>query len=1045
MATLFKIKKGTEAHLPTTITDGVMYFCTDTGNIFVDDGTERIQINADKAAKDTLNQEIDATYIKGLSVNGKVITYTRGDGTTGTITTQDTNTDTKVTQTVTTSNASYPILLAPAGQTATATTTSYFDSEITVNPSTNTIAANISGKAATATTADKTANSLSFSTNGTAVHSFNGSAAKTINLTGSGAVTITSDTNGNINIKGTNTTYSDATTSASGLMSKADKEKLDGITASADAVSFSPSLTAGTKIGTITINGTATDIYGEKNTDTDTKVIQNLDNSSTGAIPILLANSTTPTSGVATVAKYSTVTVTPKTGTITATTFSGNATSATKATQDGNGNNIVNTYSTKANTVRDLEISGKTITVTKDDGTTDTLTTQDTTYTFTASNPTLAWGETSTIGTAGGATYKVTMPANPNSHYTTKLFATSSTGTAHAATTNGHTYLRLFDDSTARQSINIKGSGATTVTSDANGVITISSTDENTTYSSATQSSPGLMSAADKKKLDGIATGAQVNTVTSVVGKTGAVTLDKGDVGLGNVTNESKATMFTSAALTGTPTAPTATAGTNTTQIATTAFVNTEINNKIAAADAMIYKGTIGTNGTVTALPASHKTGYTYKVITAGTYAGVKCEVGDMIICLTDGTSANDAHWTVVQTNLDGAVSGPASAVANRVAVFDGTTGKVIKDSGYTIAKSVPSDAKFTDTTYTFTANAPTLSWDQTSTIGTAGGATYTVKMPSNPNTHYTTKLFATSSTGTAHAATSNGGTYLRLFDDSTARQSIKITGSGATTVTSDANGVITISSTDNNTTYSSATQSAPGLMSAADKKKLDGIAEGANKYTYTLPNATSSVLGGVKIGSNITVSSGTISLTKDNVVAALGYTPPTADTNTTYGAGNGLTLSSTTFHVGAGAGITVSADEVSLATSGVTAGSYGPSANATPAYGATFNVPYITVDAYGRVTSASTKTVTIPASDNVDTKVTQTVVTTNGAFPLLLRGTSAGTTTTTTGTSFAAAITANPSTGTVAAAIFDATTEVDIGDCKLVYDSTNKCLNFTF
>ena len=42
----------------------------------------------------------------------------------------------------------------------------------------------------------------------------------------------------------------------------------------------------------------------------------------------------------------------------------------------------------------------------------------------------------------------------------------------------------------------------------------------------------------------------------------------------------------------------------------------------------------------------------------------------------------------------------------------------------------------------------------------------------------------------------------------------------------------------------------------------------------YTLPNATSSTLGGVKIGSNITVSSGTISLTKNNVTSALGYTP---------------------------------------------------------------------------------------------------------------------------------------------------------------------------
>lgn len=50
-------------------------------------------------------------------------------------------------------------------------------------------------------------------------------------------------------------------------------------------------------------------------------------------------------------------------------------------------------------------------------------------------------------------------------------------------------------------------------------------------------------------------------------------TFTKSDIGLGNVTNESKATMFTNAALTGTPTAPTATKGTNTTQIATTAFV----------------------------------------------------------------------------------------------------------------------------------------------------------------------------------------------------------------------------------------------------------------------------------------------------------------------------------------------------------------------------------------------------------------------------------------------------------------------------------------
>lgn len=59
----------------------------------------------------------------------------------------------------------------------------------------------------------------------------------------------------------TNTTYNVVTTSANGLMSSSDKSKLNGIQAGADAVSFSRSLSSGTKIGTININGTNTDIY----------------------------------------------------------------------------------------------------------------------------------------------------------------------------------------------------------------------------------------------------------------------------------------------------------------------------------------------------------------------------------------------------------------------------------------------------------------------------------------------------------------------------------------------------------------------------------------------------------------------------------------------------------------------------------------------------------------------------------------------------------------------------------------------------------------
>lgn len=55
----------------------------------------------------------------------------------------------------------------------------------------------------------------------------------------------------------------------------------------------------------------------------------------------------------------------------------------------------------------------------------------------------------------------------------------------------------------------------------------------------------------------------------------------------------------------------------------------------------------------------------------------------------------------------------------------------------------------------------------------------------------------------------------------------------------------------------------------------------------------------------------------------------------------------------------------ISHATSGATAGTYGPTANSSPAAGSTFSVPGITVDTYGHITSASTRTITLPADNN--------------------------------------------------------------------------------
>ena len=93
---------------------------------------------------------------------------------------------------------------------------------------------------------------------------------------------------------------------------------------------------------------------------------------------------------------------------------------------------------------------------------------------------------------------------------------------------------------------------------------------------------------------------------------------------------------------------------------------------------------------------------------------------------------------------------------------------------------------------------------------------------------------------------------------------------SGRPTIPSVGNGTVTI--TQNGATKGTFTLNQSGNAT---------IALTDNNTVYSLPAATSSTLGGVKVGSNITNSSGTISLTKANVTAALGYTPPTSDTNT--------------------------------------------------------------------------------------------------------------------------------------------------------------------
>ncbi len=166
------------------------------------------------------------------------------------------------------------------------------------------------------------------------------------------------------------------------------------------------------------------------------------------------------------------------------------------------------------------------------------------------------------------------------------------------------------------------------------------------------------------------------------------------------------------------------------TRIPSQKAVKTAIAAAFGANDAMIFKGVIDCSGNPN-YPAADA-GHTYRVSVAGKIggaSGVNVEVGDLLICLTDGTvSGNQATvgsaWTIAQANIDGAVVGPASASDGNLAMFNGTTGKLLKDGGNTLANPLiyPNGSAAAPSAVWNTNNG--LFWDSTnSAVGiTIGG-----------------------------------------------------------------------------------------------------------------------------------------------------------------------------------------------------------------------------------------------------------------------------------------------------------------------------------
>lgn len=113
--------------------------------------------------------------------------------------------------------------------------------------------------------------------------------------------------------------------------------------------------------------------------------------------------------------------------------------------------------------------------------------------------------------------------------------------------------------------------------------------------------------------------------------------------------------------------------------------IHAKIGSLLKNADAMQYKGVVNADGD---LPTTYETGWTWKVGTKGVYKGQTCEVGDMIIAgvSREGTGNEDGDFSVIQANIDGAVTGPESAVDGNIVAFDGISGKVVKSSDVPMA-----------------------------------------------------------------------------------------------------------------------------------------------------------------------------------------------------------------------------------------------------------------------------------------------------------------------------------------------------------------------
>lgn len=265
---------------------------------------------------------------------------------------------------------------------------------------------------------------------------------------------------------------------------------------------------------------------------------------------------------------------------------------------------------------------------------------------------------------------------------------------------------------------------------------------------------------------------------------------------------------------------------------------------------------------------------------------------------------------------------------------------------------------------------AATLSWGNSTIIASVGGTDITATLPANPNTDRYVNSAAFADITSTNAASPLKMTLTRAGSDTATVTANLPKVSASSSGVAPKGAAVTTQSQSTKFLREDGTWAAPSYTVNTNTDILVKQTAKTDNVAYKiLMGANSSPTSGTAYeavyDANITINPSTHTITATTFSGALSGNASTA---TKFASAQIVKLTGdVTGEKSSQAGWEIA---TTLKNSGVTAGSYGPSANASPAHSGTFSVPYITVDAKGRVTAASTKTITLPSDNNTDTKV---------------------------------------------------------------------------